>query len=414
MKYAKIGLIIVFVLVLTGFFNGMSSSALAAGPAFSGITASADTAETVYLNPSGMTRLKRPSFYVSSMILYTESSTEITAEGVEGKQKLEDDSVYFLPGLYYSRPLSDRWYVGIGPNAASGFGTTYGDNWPGRYILDEWSMYFIGIVPSVAYRVNNKLSLGASASVNYTGYNLKKAVFNGPGASDGNFELEANGWAVGGVFGLLYEFTPQTRFGIVYRSELEASNEGNPDFSDLTPERRALLDQMGILDQKISVDTNQPQSLIAGIFHDFGNGWSISFDAMWLDFSNWNIDNITIGDTEINRDSTDYQDIWGSSLGVTYAWKPDWTFRGGFLYLSSGVEDENRTLFTRLDAMWALGFGVDHQFNERRFLKSLAVDITYFQFGDGEFKINDAPLVGDIEGEYDKNFGLALSISITL
>ena len=123
---------------------------------------------------------------------------------------------------------------------------------------------------------------------------------------------------------------------------------------------------------------------------------------------------ITIGDTEITTDSTDYQDIWAGSLGVSYAWRPDWTLRSGFLYLSSGVEDKDRTLFTRIDAMWALGFGVGHQFKDRRFLRSLAVDITYFQFGDGEFKVNDAPLVGDIEGEYDKNFGLALSIAITL
>ncbi|MBW1753605.1 MAG: outer membrane protein transport protein, partial [Deltaproteobacteria bacterium] len=228
MKYTKIALIIVVVMMLTGFLHGMPSSVIAAGPAFSGIAANADTAETVYLNPAGMTRLKRPSFYVSPMILYTESSTEITAEGVEGKQKIEDDSVYFLPGLYYSRPVSENWYVGIGPNAASGFGTSYGDNWPGRYILDEWSMYFIGLVPSAAYRVNDKLSLGVSASINYSAFNLDKAVFNGPGDPDGNFELETDGWAVGGVVSLLYEFSSQTRFGIVYRSELEASNEGDP------------------------------------------------------------------------------------------------------------------------------------------------------------------------------------------
>lgn len=405
-----IALIIAFTLVLVGLLPGVSSPTQAAGPAFTGITATADTAETVYLNPAGMTRLKRPSFYGNPMILYTENSTEITVEGVKGKQKIDDDSVMFLPGLYYCRPLNDRWSVGIGPNAASGLGTSYGDDWPGRYILNEWSMYFIGIVPSVAYRVNDKLSVGVSASMNYSQFNLKKAVFNlDPDAPDGEFELEADGFALGGNIGLLYEFTPQTRFGIVYRSELEASNEGDPEFSDLTPERRALLDQVGILDQDISVDTNQPQSLAAGIFHDFGNGWTMTLDAMWLDFSNWNIDNVEIGDIEITKEGTDYQDIWTGSLGVTYDWKPDWTLRSGFFYLSSGVEDEDRTLFTRYDAMWAIGVGVGHQFTRR----SLAVDITYFQFGDGEFEVNDAPLVGDIKGEYDKNYGLALGISTT-
>jgi long-subunit fatty acid transport protein len=135
----------------------------------------------------------------------------------------------------------------------------------------------------------------------------------------------------------------------------------------------------------------------------------VTLDALWLDFSEWNIDNVEIGDIDITKESTDYQDIWAASVGATYDWKPDWTLRGGFLYLSSAVEDKDRTLFTRYDEMWAIGVGVEHDFTRR----SLAVDVTYLQFGDGEFKVDDAPLVGDIEGEYDKNYGLVLGISIT-
>ena len=124
MNRTEIALIIVFTLVLAGLVAGVSSPTLAAGPAFSGITATADTAETVYLNPAGMTRLKGPSFFGNPMILYTDNSTEITVEGVEGKNKIDDDSVMFLPGLYYCRPLNDRWSIGIGPNAATGLGTS--------------------------------------------------------------------------------------------------------------------------------------------------------------------------------------------------------------------------------------------------------------------------------------------------
>ncbi|NOR67292.1 MAG: hypothetical protein GQ528_08045 [Woeseiaceae bacterium] len=411
MNRTGIGLKIVFTLVLAGLVMGGSSPSLATGPAFTGFAAKADTAETVYLNPAGMARLERPSFYGNPLILYTENSTEITAEGVEGKRTLDDDSVMFLPGLYYCRPLNDRWSIGIGPNGASGIGTSYGDEWAGRYILDEWSMFFVGIAPSVAYRVNDELSLGGSVSANYSQFNLKKAVFN-PDAPNapGEFELETDGFAFGGTVGLLYEFTPQTRFGIVYRSELEASNEGDPEFSDLTPARQALLDRVGILDQEVSIDTNQPQSVVAGIFHDFGNGWTMTLDSLWVDFSEWNIDNIEIGNIEITKEGTEYQDIWAASLGFTYDWKPDWTLGSGVGYVSSVVEDENRTLFTRYDEIWAVGVGIKHQFNERR---SLGLDVTFIQFGDGEFEISDAPIVGDIKGEYDKNYGVSFGISTT-
>jgi len=79
-------------------------------------------------------------------------------------------------------------------------------------------------------------------------------------------------------------------------------------------------------------------------------------------------------------------------------------------YISSGVEDEDRTLFTRYGAMWAIGAGVGYQFNDRR---SLAVDLTYMDLGDGEFEVSTAPVFDGIQGEYTKHYALVLGISIT-
>jgi len=313
-----------FFLMFGVFLTCMPSQILAVGPGFTGISAKADTAETVFLNPAGMTLLEQPSWYINPMLVYTENRTEYSVEGVNGRREIEDDALLILPGLYYSRPLNERWSFGIGPNAASGFGASYGEQWFGRYLLDEWSLYYVGIAPSVAYRVNDALSLGFTLSVNYSQFALEKAVLNlPPGSRDGRFELEADGWAVGFNLSLLYEFSPQTRFGMVYRSELDASNDGTPEFFNLTPETQDRFEQAGILNQEISVDTNQPQSLMAGIYHDFGNGWDMTLDAVWVGFSNWNIDNVTIGDTEMTKESAVYQDIWAVSFGGTYDWKPD-------------------------------------------------------------------------------------------
>lgn len=414
MNYFTRVMTIAVMVTLAVLVSGDFSSVSAVGPAATGVVAKADTAEIVALNPAGMTRLKKPSWYGNPMVMYTKNTTEVTVQGVPGKREIDDDSFLFLPGLYYVRPINDKWTVGIGPNAGTGFGTTYGDEWVGRYLLDEWSLFFAGIAPSAAYRVNDKLSIGGSVSVNYSNFTLNKAVFNGLNEPDGEFEIEADGWAVGVILGVLYEFTDNTRAGLSYRSELEASNEGDPDFSDLSPARRNILEQAGILNQEISVDTNQPQALLAGFFHDFDNGWTMTVDAAWIDFSEWNIDNVTIGNTVIAKDGTEYQDIWACSVGATYDWKPKWNLRGGLAYVSSGLEDEDRTLFTRYDDMWGVGFGVKHTFGGQR---SLAVDITYFQFGDGEVVIENAQLgnnvIGDITGEYDEHYGILFSISIT-
>ncbi len=397
-----------FTFAIAGIMALISFPASAAGPAFTGIAAKADTAETVYLNPAGMSRMKEPAWYGNPQIMYMDSVTEFTVQGQKGKNKIEDDGFIFLPGLYYVRPLNDKWSFGIGPNAASGMGTTYNDTWVGRYIIKEWSQVAVGVVPSVAYRVNDRLSLGFSLSINYSLFTLEKAVFNGIGQPDGSFKLEADGIGVGGNLGLLYEVNPRTRFGMVYRSEVMAENEGTPELTGLSDARKNLLENAGVLDQKISMDTNMPQSMMVGVFHDFNNGWTMSTDVLWVDFSEYDIDNITIGDTSINKNNTtNYQDIWVSSLGADYALRPDWSIRGGILYASAGLKDEDRTLLSRFDAMWAVGGGVEHTFRSGR---KTAVDLTYFQFGDGEFTV-DKTLVGTISGKYETDYGILLGVA---
>jgi long-chain fatty acid transport protein len=394
------------IFLVAGILACSSFPAVAAGPAFTGLAAKADTAETVFLNPAGMSRMTKPVWYGNPQVMYTESNTEFTAAG-GGKQTIEDDGFIFLPGLYYVRPLNDKWAVGIGPNAATGLGTTYNDTWPGRFLIKEWSQVSIGVVPSVSYRVDDNLSIGFSLSLNYSLFTLEKAVLD-PGVGEGNFKLEADGIGVGGNLGLLYEINPQTRIGVVYRSEVVAENEGTPELTGLSPATINPLVSAGALSQDISMDTNIPQSILAGVFHDFDNGWTMSADILWVEFSAYEIDNITIGATSVNKNSnTTYQDIWAGSLGTTYALRPDWSLRGGVLYLSSGLKDEDRTLLSRWDSMWAIGGGVEHEFNSGR---KVAVDLTYFQFGDGEFTVANPVLGGTISGEYETNYGVSLSV----
>ena len=395
-----------FIFLVAGLLACVSFPALAAGPAFTGLAAKADTAETVFLNPAGMSRMKKPAWYGNPQIMYTKKSTEITFPG-GGKQTIEDDGFIVLPGLFYVRPLNDRWAFGIGPTGTAGLGATYDDTWAGRYLLKEWSLVSVGVVPSVSYRVNDKLSVGFSLSLNYTLFVLEKAVFDPGQPGDGSFELEADGIGVGGNLGFLYEVSPQTRFGVVYRSEVTSETKGTPEITGLSAATKNPLVNAGAFNQEISMDTNLPQSLMTGVFHDFDNGWTMSADVLWVDFSAYSIDNISIGTTTITKDSTTaYQDIWVGSLGATYALQTDWLLRGGALYMSAGLEEEDRTLLSRYDAMFAIGGGVEHTFSSGR---KVAVDLTYFQFGDGEFTVN-APVVGIISGKSDTNYGILLGV----
>jgi long-chain fatty acid transport protein len=382
--------------------------AVSAGPAFSGITANADSAETVVNNPAGMTRLKEPSLFGNPLVFYTNSTDEATVKSTGQKRSNSDDSLFAVPGLYYARPLGERWAVGIGPYAATGLGASFDDNWAGRYLLKEWSLAFVGVAPAVAYRVNGQWSVGASLPIMYSRYTLEKAVYNGvPGSADGTFELKADGWGLGFTVGTLYELTANTRFGLTYRSKVSVTDKGTPEVSGLTAQRMQLLNKFGVLNQEISIQTSTPQGVNAGVFHDFGNAWSCSLDVAWIDFSETGFEEVTIGDSEINTQPGNYNDIFAATLGVSYALTPRWTIRSGTFYVSPPQDEENHTASMRLDQMWGVGLGFEYKYGGNR---SVAFDVTYIQFGEGKFTAHNVPVAGDVEGKSPTNYGIVFGL----
>lgn len=379
----------------------------AAGPAFSGLAATADSAETVASNPAGMARLTESSFFGNPMVVVTKSETDFSSES-GGSGSVDSDSVIVVPGFYYVRPLNDKWTFGIGPNGASGIGTSYGDDWAGRYLLDEWSLVFAGIAPALSYRVDEKLSLGFSVPLTYSKFTLNKAVFNGVGEDDGEMEFEADGFGVGFTIGLLYEFDENNRIGIAYNSEITVKEDGRPDFSGLTPGRKSVLDSVGVLDQNIELESTRPQFLVVGYFHDFGNGWSATIDGLWIDYSEMGVSDVMLGDTALMSEGSDYQDMWGVSVGARWQYDENWAYRVGAGYLSSALDESDRTVFSRMGETYAIGGGVEYTTSKGRIY---GLDITYIQFSDGKFSIEDAPVIGDITGEYSTNYGIAISFS---
>ncbi len=391
------------------FFMVLLPGAASAGPGFSGITATADSAETVVNNPAGMTRLKQPSIYGNPMIVYLKSEDQSKVKNTGYTQTMDDDMLAAMPGLYYARPIGDHWAVGIGPNSALGFGASGDDDWMGRYLMKEWSLMFVGIAPSVAYRVNDKLSIGASLPIVYSQFTLEKAVYNmSPGSSDGTFELTADGWGAGVNVGILYELTEHTRFGLTYRSKVSVTEEGKPELSGLTEERRELLNKFGVLKQDISVDTSTPQGVNAGVFHEFENGWSMSVDVAWVNFSDWGLEEVTIGESSIDTQPGHYNDIWATTLGVNYALTPQWEIKSGAFYVTSPQDKEYRTATMRLDRMWGVGLGCEYKYQQNR---SVAFDVTYIQYGEALFTADDVPVAGDIEVKYTTNYGLVFGLA---
>ncbi len=158
------------------------------GPAQTGLFAPANDAASANLNPAGLTRITRPEWVFQGLYFTSESTFEQQSSAEPGTSVDDDDGSTLIPFVYYARPLTERLGFGFYVTGVY-FSEDLDDDNPSRYLVDEWQLGNASLVPSLAYRVGETLSLGASLAINYNFYEFESAVFNGPNQPDGKMKL---------------------------------------------------------------------------------------------------------------------------------------------------------------------------------------------------------------------------------
>ncbi|TNF91681.1 MAG: hypothetical protein EP300_00145, partial [Gammaproteobacteria bacterium] len=177
-------LIFSLVLMLALFAAGR---AYAFGPGYTRINAAAESAETAYTNPAGMTRFDKKTTSAGATLIksFKEFDVDESRTTVSGGDPGDSDPV-LVPSYYHIRPLKDDWRFGFAANLAAGFGSDNGSSWAGRYYSDEFTLAFISLTPSIAYPVTDKFSFGVAIPITISN-SVTTSRINSPvpGAPDG-------------------------------------------------------------------------------------------------------------------------------------------------------------------------------------------------------------------------------------
>jgi long-chain fatty acid transport protein len=371
-----------------------------------GLTATADDAVTAATNPAGLARLHESEWVGGIRAFYTDSDFTTTAQSVGGSYSNSSSSSLAIPSLYYARPVNEDITLGVSLTVPSGVGSNPGDSTPGRYLLEKWTLGYVSLTPAVGYRVNDALSLGLGVNLNYSLYDYQTAVFNGPGQPDGKMELRDGSFGVGYQLGMLFELSPTTRFGLNYTSSTSSTFESTPELSGLTPQREALL--IGVRSSPVTLQSEFPQRVTAGAWHQFADGKSATLDVVWVDFSQFGLSSATLANTSIDVNNGRYNNIWVATAGMNWPLTEKWTLRFGALYANSGVDMENRSFSFRLDRIWGAGTGALYRWSKNRVV---GVNLTYYDLGSAPVSTN-IPLVGTLSGEFSTNYAIGLDLTL--
>ncbi len=379
-------------------------------PALSGITAAADSASVASTNPAALTRFDSRNVRVELLGFFSDNTWEGQLGATGPTFRSEDSSTTIIPSSNLVLPLKNDWFFGF-TILGSGFSDDFPDDWPGRYLIDEYTLVYLSAFPSIARKVNDKLSLAASLALTYTDYEQIKAVPNiDPGFGDGSLQIEADGTTVGFALSSLYEFSDRTRFGLVYRSELDADLDGNANFSNLGPTTESILDAAGLLNAAINVTSRTPQAVTAGLYHEFGDGGAITFDVVWSDFSEFKLSETRVNGDQLIETSVIYDDIYAASIGYNRPLSDRLRIGFGAMYVDDMIDDDQRTLTLRLDSMWAAGVGVEWQWTPTRIVSAT---LNYIQMGDAPVTSPSIPLIGSVTGIYTDRGTIFLEVGMS-
>jgi long-chain fatty acid transport protein len=421
----------------SGFQLMGEQSASGIGNAGAGSAAVAENASTIYYNPAGMTQLQARE--VSGGLSIVKTGFSFTNEGsiTPGLSGNADGGTWgFVPNGYGSWAVTKDIYIGLGIGAPFGLAVKYDAPWQGSAHANEFEIKTININPSIAWRANEWLSLGAGINYQYIDATYQRAagtdgvpvLVNGrpiivggrpvtypagllPGTP---VKLEMDDGAWGWNIGVLFTPAPRTKIGMSYRSEIKYKAEGDVKVDGPS----ATVNAGGT--SNIEANITLPDTFIFSVAHGLNDQIELLGDISWTGWSS--IPYVDIVRTSATpaypagsvaqKLDTRFDDSWRFALGMNYKLDEMWKLRFGIAYDQTPVPDAEHRL-TSLpdnDRTW---FSAGFQYKPA---KNMAVDVGAAYIYLGDTKINNNLIAegkGWVRGDYD-NYSFIIGSQLSM
>ncbi|MFN7085771.1 MAG: OmpP1/FadL family transporter [Burkholderiales bacterium] len=392
---------------LASGFQLIEQNASGLGNAYAGQAAAAADASTIYFNPAGMTRLPGRNFVVAGHLIkpsttFNNTATTPAVSTITGAGPFalngnggDGGDLAVIPGAYLSWQLNPRLFAGVGMSVPFGLKTDYDANWMGRFHAIKSEIKTINVNPSIAYKVNDTVSIGAGLNWQRVEAELTKAVNYSfvasaggiPGVAnntEGSNKIEGSDSTWGFNLGVIINPAPDTNIGFSYRSAMNYKLTGDVSYFGRTALLNSVLGgafgpaaaaaagaQIG--DSPVTADLKLPATFSAAFKHQINPKWEVLADATWTQWSTLkSLDIIRNSGVLLEATPFNWRDTWRVGVGVNYRTSDAWTVRAGVAYDQTPTSDTYRT--PRLpdqDRTW-LAFGAQY-----RLSKAGALDFGY-------------------------------------
>lgn len=321
------------------------------GNAYAGGAAGAEDASTIFFNPAGMSRLHGNQVAVAGSLIQPSAKFRDTGSTgavlqTAGSNGGDAGSLALVPNTYVVTEIQPVLRFGLGINAPFGLQTQYEPTWIGRFQAITSKIQTVNLNPSLAYQMNDNVSLGIglnyqhisgelTSAVNYT------AISGGAAPGEGVTSMTGSDSAWGYNLGVLIDVMPNARIGLSYRSKLKYTLKGTVSFSSVPG---ALSAQPALQNGDVTLPITMPDTFSISGFHQLNDKWDMMADATWTGWSK--LQQLVVTRTNgavVQNIPENWKDTWRVAVGSTYHYNEQWLSRIGLAYDQTPVLDAYRT-----------------------------------------------------------------------
>ena len=358
-------------------FGVYEQGACAMGRAGAAAGEPCDDGSAIFLNPAGLAG--------HAGILITGGGTAVYGSGSftsdQGTKTKLDNDIVIPPHVYFQYGLNDRLAFGVGLYAPYGLEVRWPLEFEGRFVSYDSRLKTLYIQPTVAYAINDRISIGGGLTVLASSVDLSRRedlaevpLAPVPGLTFGalldtgtDFATTAlsAGWAkgVGANLGVLLKAHERVRLGARYLTGVTLKYDGDATFTPVpgrfvvtkpnalglpvgTPLDPFVAQVLGALqNQQVHTELEMPAQFVIGVSVHAAPRLKLLADYQWVDWSAFGSIRLEFAnpvppDEELVQN---YRDTGTVRFGAEVALTPSVRVSGGYIYNQAAAPDETVT-----------------------------------------------------------------------
>ena len=343
-------------------FQLSEQSAIQMGRAMAGAGVVGDDLSAVHYNPAGMTLLSGTRMQATGTWVAVNLDYECRDGSVTENGRLKGQTI---PAGFITHQINDSLWAGLGLTVPYGMGTEFDENWGGMDRGTESMILTFDINPNLAWKVNDKLSVGGGISLQYAkaelGFGFDVPSFK----TVAHANVKGDSWAWGWNVGMMFQPVETVRVGLAYRSHIAHNADGHTTLD---------INGMRSLTSDMKVRIKTPDTITLSATWEATDALRLSGTARWSKWSNFkslSLDNSGFDNQMVDLIASahstitnNWDDTWFFSVGADYKLNGQWTVRGGVAYDQGPVENQYRmAVIPDTDRVWFSG-GASYKYTD--------------------------------------------------